>query len=67
MTPQSRDRGLAWFTNVMARWVPDAITAAVILTFLTLAIALALGNPAIARDRMPITRACGCCCPSPCR
>jgi short-chain fatty acids transporter len=29
----------------MARWVPDAITAAVILTFLTLAIALALGNP----------------------
>ena len=45
MTPQSRDRGLAWFTNAMARWVPDAITAAVILTFLTLAIALALGNP----------------------
>jgi short-chain fatty acids transporter len=47
MTPQSRDRGLAWFTNAMARWVPDAITAAVILTFLTLAIALALGNPVL--------------------
>ena len=45
MTPQSRDRGLTWFTNVMARWVPDAITAAVILTFVTLAIAFALGNP----------------------
>ena len=47
MTPQSRDRGLAWFTNAMARWVPDAITAAVILTFLTLAVALALGNPVL--------------------
>ena len=45
MTPQSRDRGLEWFTNVMSRWVPDAITAGVILTFLTVAIALALGNP----------------------
>jgi short-chain fatty acids transporter len=45
VTSQSRDRGLEWFTNVMARWVPDAITAAVMLTFLTLAIALALGNP----------------------
>jgi len=31
----------------MARWVPDAITAAVILTFVTLAIAFALGNPAL--------------------
>src|SRR5438477_11829134 len=29
----------------MSRWVPDALTAGVILTFLTLAIALALGNP----------------------
>src|SRR5260370_3837238 len=28
----------------MSRWVPDAITAGVVLTFLTLAIALALGN-----------------------
>src|SRR5437899_1185267 len=30
----------------MSRCVPDAITAAVILTLLTMAIALALGNPA---------------------
>src|SRR5476651_671787 len=29
----------------MSRWVPDAITAGAILTFLTLGIALALGNP----------------------
>src|SRR5260370_12736021 len=28
----------------MSRWVPDATTAGVVLTFLTLAIALALGN-----------------------
>ncbi|MBZ5624548.1 MAG: TIGR00366 family protein [Acidobacteriia bacterium] len=45
MTPQSRDRGLDRFANAMSRWVPDAITAGVILTFLTLALALALGNP----------------------
>ena len=45
MTPQSRDRGLERFANVMSRWVPDAITAGVLLTFLTLGIALALGNP----------------------
>jgi short-chain fatty acids transporter len=29
----------------MSRWVPDAITAGVILTFFTLAVALALGSP----------------------
>jgi short-chain fatty acids transporter len=29
----------------MSRWVPDAITAGVLLTFFTLAIALALGSP----------------------
>jgi short-chain fatty acids transporter len=40
-----RDRGLDRFANLMSRWVPDAVTAGVILTFLTLAIALALGNP----------------------
>jgi short-chain fatty acids transporter len=45
VTPQSHDRGLQRFANVMSRWVPDAITAGVILTFLTLGIALALGNP----------------------
>src|SRR5260370_18723663 len=28
----------------MSRWVPDATTAGVVLTFLTLAIAVALGN-----------------------
>jgi short-chain fatty acids transporter len=44
VAPQSRDRGLERFANVMSRWVPDAITAGVILTFLTLAIALVLGN-----------------------
>ena len=45
MTPQSRDSGLQRFANVMSRSVPDAITAGVILTFLTLGVALALGNP----------------------
>ena len=45
VTPQSRDRGLERFANVMSRWVPDAISAGVILTFLTLATALVLGNP----------------------
>jgi short subunit fatty acids transporter len=45
VTAQSRERGLERFANMMSRWVPDAITAGVILTFLTLAIALALGNP----------------------
>jgi len=42
-----RDRGLDRFANLMSRWVPDAVTAGVILTFLTLAIALALGNPVL--------------------
>ena len=46
MTSQWRDRGLDRFANLMSRWVPDAVTAGVILTFLTLAIALALGNSA---------------------
>src|SRR5260370_15268156 len=44
LASQSRDRGLERFANVMSRWVPDAITAGVILTFLTLAIALVLGS-----------------------
>ena len=44
MASQSRDRGLERFANIMSRWVPDAITAGVILTLLTLAIALVLGN-----------------------
>lgn len=39
-----RDRRLDRFANLMSRWVPDAVTAGVILTFLTLAIALSLGN-----------------------
>src|SRR4051794_4845238 len=29
----------------MSRWVPDAVTAGVMLTFVTVVIALALGNP----------------------
>ena len=45
MTPPTHERGLDRFANVMSRWVPDAITAGVILTFFTLAIALALGSP----------------------
>ena len=45
MTPQLHDSGLDRFANVMSRWVPDAITAGVLLTFFTLAIALALGSP----------------------
>jgi short-chain fatty acids transporter len=43
--PSSREKGLERFANGMSRWVPDAITAGVMLTFLTLGIALALGNP----------------------
>jgi short-chain fatty acids transporter len=39
-----RERGLDRFANLMSRWVPDAVSAGVILTFLTLAIALGLGN-----------------------
>ena len=35
---------LEWFAGVMARWVPDAITAGVILTVVTVGVALALGN-----------------------
>jgi len=45
MILQQRDRELDRFANLMSRWVPDAITAGVILSFFTLAIALALGNP----------------------
>jgi short-chain fatty acids transporter len=45
LTPQPTERGLERFANVMSRWVPDAITAAVILTFATVSLALALGNP----------------------
>jgi short-chain fatty acids transporter len=47
MTSQWRDRGLDRFANLMSRWVTDAVTAGVILTFFTLAIALALGNSAL--------------------
>lgn len=39
-----RERGFDRFANLMSRWVPDAVTAGVILTFTTLAIALLLGN-----------------------
>ncbi len=45
MTPQSRRlTGLERFANVMSRGVPDAITAGVILTLFTLAVAFALGS-----------------------
>src|SRR6266568_3847090 len=45
MIPQPRESGLDRFANVLSRWVPDAFTAGVILTFFTLAIALSLGSP----------------------
>src|SRR4051794_33231589 len=35
------------FPDVVARWVPDAITAAVLLTFAMVTIALLLGNPIV--------------------
>ncbi|MEO8370752.1 MAG: TIGR00366 family protein [Candidatus Solibacter sp.] len=44
MAPQPEERGIEWFAGVMARWVPDAITAGAILTVITIGVALALGN-----------------------
>src|SRR5512133_1049235 len=44
-TPEFEHRGLDRFAGIMSRWVPEAVTAGVILTFLTVAIAFALGNP----------------------
>ena len=44
MTSHSKGQGLNRFADLMARWVPEAVTAGVILTFLTLAIGLAMGN-----------------------
>ncbi len=45
MSPRPRVNGLEQFADLMSRWVPDAITAGVILTLFTLAAALALGSP----------------------
>jgi short-chain fatty acids transporter len=45
VTSQSHDRRLESFAGLLSRWVPDAITAAVFLTFVTVALALALENP----------------------
>ncbi|HTS29874.1 MAG TPA: TIGR00366 family protein [Bryobacteraceae bacterium] len=45
MTPQPRRAtALERFANLMSRWVPDAITAGVILTLFTMGAALALGS-----------------------
>src|SRR5262245_29957335 len=44
MISHSQGKGLNRFADLTARWVPDAVTAGVILTFLTLAIGLAMGN-----------------------
>ena len=45
MSPQPvRLSGLERFANLMSRWVPDAVTAGVILTLFTLGVALALGS-----------------------
>jgi short-chain fatty acids transporter len=47
MSEQSRDGWLEQFSRVVGRWVPDAISAGVILTLVMAAVALALGNPAV--------------------
>lgn len=47
MIEQARDGWLEQFSRVVARWVPDAISAGVILTVLMACIALTLGNPAV--------------------
>jgi short-chain fatty acids transporter len=44
VAPQPKEQGIEWFAGVMARWVPDAITAGAILTVVTIGVALALGN-----------------------
>ena len=44
MIPGPSDKGLERFANLMSRWVPDAVTAGVALTFATLGIAFAVGN-----------------------
>ena len=45
MDEQLHDRRLDRYSHWVAGWVPDAITASVILTLLMFALALALGNP----------------------
>src|SRR5215472_1185827 len=47
MQPAMRYSRLQRFPDVIARLVPDAITAAVLLTLLLVIIALAMGNPAV--------------------
>jgi hypothetical protein len=47
MQPVMRYSGWQRFPDVVTRLVPDAITAAVLLTFTMVAIALALGNPIV--------------------
>jgi short-chain fatty acids transporter len=41
----TRSRRIQAFPDIVARLVPDAITASVILTFIAIALSLALGNP----------------------
>ena len=45
MDQQFSDGWLERFSRLVARWVPDAISASVILMIFVLAVALALGNP----------------------
>ena len=45
MDEQFSEGRLERFSRLVARWVPDAISASVILTIFVLAAAVALGNP----------------------
>src|SRR5689334_4781293 len=47
MQPAMRYSGLQRFPDLVARLVPDAVTAAVLLTCTMGAVALALGNPVV--------------------
>ena len=66
MSVQSQDRGLERFATLVSRWVPDAITAIVLLTFSRWPSPWRSATHS-RESWKPTTRVCGCCCRSPCR
>ena len=62
----ARTSKLEFFVQLMGRFVPDAITASVILLLILTVMALAMGNSA-GKTLDRTIKDSGCCCPSPCR